>query len=45
MRERARAIGAELEISPALPRGTAVRLRVPVGLGEPHPMAHAGAHE
>jgi PAS domain S-box-containing protein len=45
MRERARAIGAELEISPALPRGTAVRFRVPVGLGEPHPMAPAGAHE
>ena len=44
MRERARAIGAELEISPALPRGTAVRFRVPVELGQPHSMAHIGAH-
>jgi PAS domain S-box-containing protein len=30
MRERARSIGADVEISPALPRGTAVRLRVPI---------------
>jgi len=30
MRERARAIGAEVDIVPRLPRGTAVRLRVPV---------------
>jgi PAS domain S-box-containing protein len=30
MRERARAIGAEVEIVPRVPRGTAVRLRVPV---------------
>jgi signal transduction histidine kinase len=30
MRERARAIGAELDILPRAPRGTAVRLRVPV---------------
>lgn len=30
MRERARAIGAEVEILPGMPRGTAVRLRVPV---------------
>jgi PAS domain S-box-containing protein len=30
MRERARAIGAAIEIAPRLPRGTAVRLRVPV---------------
>jgi PAS domain S-box-containing protein len=37
MRERARAIGAEIDILPAMPRGTAVRFRVPV--------EHAGAHE
>jgi PAS domain S-box-containing protein len=37
MRERARAIGAEIDILPAMPRGTAVRFRVPV---EP-----VGAHE
>jgi PAS domain S-box-containing protein len=30
MRERARAIGAEVDIVPRVPRGTAVRLRVPV---------------
>lgn len=30
MRERARAIGAKVDIVPRLPRGTAVRLRVPV---------------
>jgi two-component system sensor histidine kinase UhpB len=30
MRERARAIGAEVDIMPRVPRGTAVRLRVPV---------------
>jgi signal transduction histidine kinase len=30
MRERARAIGAAIEIAPRLPHGTAVRLRVPV---------------
>jgi signal transduction histidine kinase len=30
MRERARAIGAEVDIVPHLPRGTAVRLRVPM---------------
>jgi PAS domain S-box-containing protein len=30
MRERARAIGAEVEILPTLPRGTAVRFRVPM---------------
>lgn len=30
MRERARAIGAAIEIAPRRPRGTAVRLRVPV---------------
>ena len=36
MRERARAIGAEVEILPTLPRGTAVRFRVPMELdGEP----------
>jgi PAS domain S-box-containing protein len=35
MRERARAIGARLDILPRSPRGTAVRLRVPV--------EHAGA--
>lgn len=37
MRERARAIGAEVEILPAMPRGTAVRFRVP--------LQHEGAHE
>jgi PAS domain S-box-containing protein len=37
MRERARAIGAEVDIVPRVPRGTAVRLRVPVGA--------SGAHE
>jgi PAS domain S-box-containing protein len=37
MRERARAIGAEVDILPAMPRGTAVRFRVP--------LAHDGAHE
>jgi len=37
MRERARAIGAEVDILPAMPRGTAVRFRVPV--------KHDGAHE
>ncbi len=31
MRERARAIGAVVDIVPRVPRGTAVRLRVPVG--------------
>jgi PAS domain S-box-containing protein len=30
MRERARAIGAEVDVVPRAPRGTAVRLRVPV---------------
>jgi PAS domain S-box-containing protein len=30
MRERARAIGGEIDIVPRVPRGTAVRLRVPV---------------
>lgn len=30
MRERARAIGAEVDVLPATPRGTAVRFRVPV---------------
>ena len=30
MRERARAIGAEVDIVPRVPRGTTVRLRVPV---------------
>jgi PAS domain S-box-containing protein len=33
MRERARAIGAEVDIVPRDPRGTAVRLRVPVAHG------------
>jgi signal transduction histidine kinase len=37
MRERARAIGAEVDIAPAVPRGTAVRFRVPLRL--------EGAHE
>jgi signal transduction histidine kinase len=30
MRERARAIGAEIDVVPHVPRGTAVRLRVPM---------------
>jgi PAS domain S-box-containing protein len=33
MRERARAIGAEVDIVPRVPRGTAVRLRVPLEHG------------
>jgi PAS domain S-box-containing protein len=37
MRERARAIGAEVHILPAMPRGTAVRFRVP--------LENDGAHE
>jgi PAS domain S-box-containing protein len=36
MRERARAIGAEVDIQPGMPRGTAVRLRVPVEANGAH---------
>jgi PAS domain S-box-containing protein len=44
MRERARAIGAELEISPALPRGTMVRFRVPLEREERPSIDPGGPH-